>query len=669
VTSLSFTRDQFESLKVWNGQVFDKNDAAHRQAYSQQREAYNATKLWAKALQQKLFPNSIGPRVIRKPTAQWSQKFLGYNWARIYPRPDAPPGLAYTVGMDADHGFVVKIDLVDTKITDPNLRSRYQQLRGPMGASPVVALLPAEAGLKLGFEALVEWSAAAIENFGIGYDKMAEQLGLVTTLSTVEVLGHFQVCEDFRKRQPNWSAETTGLFVRLAIAVHELGLDWWATRTTNVQLVFGEKNQSSKSVQIGKLFVQDDRVSMSWTPFDTQVGKSPRSVLDDEMVRFFEQANAERKNNPKNTYRVGRVARWPDAYGSEEGDVVDETQHPPASAAPAVIRPRNQIYFGPPGTGKTLTLQTLLAEQYTSNDKTKRYEFVTFHQSYGYEEFVEGLRPVLSGDDKASLDNDTTADTSAEVRYTIKAGAFRRLCEKARSDGQRRYAMVIDEINRGNISKIFGELITLIEVDKREGAEHAVTLTLPYSDEPFSVPSNVDVIGTMNTADRSLALVDTALRRRFEFIELMPDASTLEGVVVSQAGHGIDIKLLLEVLNKRIEVLYDRDHTIGHAYFLPLKGMESGEAFKALANIFRMRIIPLLEEYFFDDWQKIRLVLGDNQKRDEATQFVREEQGSSGLFGSNHDLDEYALRPRYSLSSAAFDDPRAYIAIYAKASE
>ncbi|MDX9737496.1 MAG: AAA family ATPase [Azonexus sp.] len=301
----------------------------------------------------------------------------------------------------------------------------------------------------------------------------------------------------------------------------------------------------------------------------------------------------------------------------------------------------------------------------------QRYSFVTFHQSYGYEEFVEGLRPVLNGDSEAG-----------EVEYEIRPGAFKELCRKARQAPDQRFAMVIDEINRGNISKIFGELITLIEPDKRDpldGSKPPLELTLAYSGEKFSVPANVDIIGTMNTADRSLALLDTALRRRFDFVPLLPDtravkdaddphSAPLAGLVVRTANDSIDVRRMLERINERIEALYDRDHCIGHAYLTVLWNVDNGEArFEKLADIFRNRIVPLLEEYFFEDWHKIRLVLGDNQKP-VAAQFITEsdahEQDLSDLFGNNHGLDSYATKRRYQSQPSAFANSAAYLGIY-----
>jgi 5-methylcytosine-specific restriction enzyme B len=283
-----------------------------------------------------------------------------------------------------------------------------------------------------------------------------------------------------------------------------------------------------------------------------------------------------------------------------------------------------------------------------SDSEVKRFELVTFHQSYSYEEFVEGIRPVLSEDGEAQN----------KLSYELVPGVFRRMCERARNDSGKRYAIFIDEINRGNISKIFGELITLIEPDKRQEESNELHVTLPYSKVSFSVPRNLDIIGTMNTADRSLAHIDTALRRRFRFVELMPKPSLLKPVTLK--GEEIDLRQMLEALNRRIEALFDREHMIGHAYFLRNKGetVSGGE----LPEIFQHRIIPLLTEYFFEDWSKVRQVLADDRVDDNPEmQFVRLMEPDEGLVATG------AIHRRktiYRLNPGALENPQAYIKIY-----
>lgn len=256
-----------------------------------------------------------------------------------------------------------------------------------------------------------------------------------------------------------------------------------------------------------------------------------------------------------------------------------------------------------------------------------------------------------------------------------KSGVKLNRGEQAESKKQN-YVLIIDEINRGNISKVFGELITLIEPSKRKGQDEALELALPYSGKPFSVPDNLYIIGTMNTADRSLAMMDTALRRRFDFVEMMPNPTVLRGAVVE----GINLETLLKTLNERIEILYDREHTLGHAFFMPVKALldenKEEEAFAKLVSVFQNKVIPLLQEYFFEDWHKIRLVLGDNQ-RGERFQFIREtildESKLNALFGAEHELNHYGDAPkRYELKPFTDEvcrQPETYIGIYSPKKE
>lgn len=433
--------------------------------------------------------------------------------------------------------------------------------------------------------------------------------------------------------------------------------------------------------------------------------------------------------------------------------------------------PLNQILYGPPGTGKTYhtidkALEILFAWKEIGSIPQERDEkkkifndfisdeqiaFVTFHQSYGYEDFVEGIRPRLSGENDES-------QISEKMEYEIKDGIFKSMCKKANENYEKSqkdssevkreielddlleqyatyiedelkegkepkfeskewttkmkiqgvhrlqngdfssivigvsndsnsmqrlsqkvikrdyekfksgeikdwndirpsyeskshrhgnagyyftlyesiaefekthyqtstipalestldnrlkpYILIIDEINRGNISKILGELITLLEPSKRKGESEALEVTLPYSQEPFSVPNNLYIIGTMNTADRSIALLDTALRRRFEFIEMMPDSSVLE----NESCDGVDLCRLLDSINKRISFLLDREHQIGHSYLLNVGSLEN------LRAAFSKKILPLLQEYFYDDYAKINAVLNNNEMIKSQTQ-------------------------------------------------
>ena len=296
-------------------------------------------------------------------------------------------------------------------------------------------------------------------------------------------------------------------------------------------------------------------------------------------------------------------------------------------------QPLNTILYGPPGTGKTYTTVRRCVEicggpkEGSDQEIRKRYralvdagriEFITFHQSYGYEEFVEGLRPVTasaeteedahsvrrSGGDAGRSESSAVGTGTANspgFRLVPTPGVLRRISEHARKKLHEAHVLVIDEINRANISKVMGELITLLEEDKREGAENEVAVTLPHSGERFTLPANLHILGTMNTADRSIALLDTALRRRFEFEELAPDPNALQD---TGKATGIKLPEVLHVMNERLEWLIDRDHLIGHAWLIKAHSRDDVD------RVMRRKIIPLIAEYFYDDWEKVHAVLG-----------------------------------------------------------
>lgn len=290
-------------------------------------------------------------------------------------------------------------------------------------------------------------------------------------------------------------------------------------------------------------------------------------------------------------------------------------------------------------------LQERLKRQPAATEIISRYEFVTFHQAYSYEDFVEGIRPEMD-------------EESGELSYSPQDGVFRLICKRAEADPEHRYAIFIDEINRGNVAKIFGELITLIETDKRTNGDKGMRITLPYSRKPFGVPDNLDIYGTMNTADRSIALLDTALRRRFRFKELMPDSSKIAGSdgtgnIVDEDGHQINLRRLLDAMNHRIRFLLSRDLMLGHAYLCSVTNLTQ------LKTVFLNQFIPLLQEYFYEDWHKIQLVFRDidaNGKLVEAPLIGHVKLTSKDVFGFTHDDFEEVVEYRVSTAQEITPD-------------
>ena len=325
-------------------------------------------------------------------------------------------------------------------------------------------------------------------------------------------------------------------------------------------------------------------------------GKSTSTAEIDKVIyRIRQSLEEEYPDEPLDFYESPIIEMWKEQSGG---------QSDPPPIGPTETHPLNTILYGPPGTGKTYATarrcvaicdgqapesEEEIRARYAELVEGGRIEFITFHQSYGYEEFVEGLRPE-------------TNQTSSGFRLVAKDGVLKCIASRARqSNNSEPYVLVIDEINRANVPKVLGELVTLLEDDKRQGEKNEISVILPHSGERFTLPSNLYLLGTMNTADRSIALLDTALRRRFDFEELAPDSTQLAAVAEMT---GIGLARVLETMNERLEWLIDRDHQIGHAWLMKAETREDVDW------IMRHKIIPLIAEYFYDDWKKVRTVLG-----------------------------------------------------------
>jgi 5-methylcytosine-specific restriction protein B len=288
----------------------------------------------------------------------------------------------------------------------------------------------------------------------------------------------------------------------------------------------------------------------------------------------------------------------------------------------------NLILFGPPGTGKTFAMQARMKAAF---DNGEDYAFVAFHPSYSYEDFVGGLRPVAVKD-------------GAGVAVVFQKGPLLTLCDKAHANPTLQFTLFIDEINRANVAKVFGELITLVEPSKRVIAgskpnETGAWVTLPGTNERFGVPDNLNLVATMNTADRSIAMMDLALRRRFRFQECPPEPHRIEPKMVG----AIDLPKLLQRINDRLEYLLDCDHAIGHALFMGITSLAD------LQRVLALQVIPLLQEYFFEDLDKVRLVLTGSGK--ESVFFKSRSLSPAELFPGAKQAVGTEARPTFSVGS------------------
>lgn len=332
-------------------------------------------------------------------------------------------------------------------------------------------------------------------------------------------------------------------------------------------------------------------------------------------------------------------ARWPAREPVPAYDIDAVTNN-----KPSLRLADNLILYGPPGTSKTYEMQARMKAAF---ERGEDFAFVAFHPSYAYEDFTGGLRPVPAND-------------GAGVAVVFQKGPFLTLCEKAHADPTRQFTLFIDEINRANLAKVFGELITLIEPSKRVIAGSKVNdagawVTLPGLSARFGVPDNLNIVATMNTADRSIAMMDIALRRRFRFQECPPEPKRIEPAMVG----AIDLPALLQCLNDRLEYLLDRDRAIGHAVFMGITSLAE------LQQVLAQRVIPLLQEYFFEDIEKVRLVLTGSDK--ESVFFKSRALSPSALFPGAKQAVGTEARPTFSAGDPGTWDEAHIMSLYGAA--
>jgi len=545
-----FLKDHFDLLKSVDG---IKKDKDHLDEYNKLKEPGVLTQQWGQLLAEKI-SDEAETSFRNRPTNQ-GNIFKSYTWIKIYPSYNAPKELAYTVGIDAIAGFVTKIDTINQDGTE--LRKKYEKIRGEFdGESPIISTLSIEEGIHKTVEELAEWSYQSIKNFKYTYDEVCQMLDL----------------GDGTNSSSNISSQNIKLFQHpLNQILYGPAGTGKTYNTINYALsILDGRNindpQTENDRKIFKNYMDEGRVS--FVTFHQSYGYED----------FIEGIRVDKNDQDQLTYDVksGVFQEICDrAIGKE---AVEQDIDVVLDEFAAEIHNKNLKLSTKTGTeftvlsksGKDITVRTSTTnELYISKAAIKAYilepsENIRQNQAYAWSiaKHLQNSRNIL----KPVVDSKTQP-----------------------------YVLIIDEINRGNISKIFGELITLIEDSKRAGNKEQLTLTLPSSNKPFSVPKNLYIIGTMNSSDRSLTSVDIALRRRFEFIEMQPQPKVLKDIDIKELGKNA-VSNILEVMNKRIKVLLDRDHCIGHAYFTPLIEDPSLEN---LMHIFEKRIIPLLQEYFF----------------------------------------------------------------------
>ncbi|MHA3054449.1 hypothetical protein E0H77_11205 [Acinetobacter sp. ANC 4633] len=644
-------QEDFDLLRKWAKQKYDKSSYEHievRKALAQ--KIYPYTKIWAEKVRDSFLKNDI-PIEIKQAAFDAGQNFYSYQWAKIFPSKYSE-NLAYTVGIDADLGFEIKIDTVklgideDPKDKKAKERVLYESIRGPKNNSSIVSILPITDGLEMDIEHLVEWTIQEFQNFSPTYEEICKELGLEIKDNTSPIIEKNPKKHSLNQilYGPAGTGKTYNT-INYALSILD-GRDLEKQQTQD------DRNKFKKYMAEGRISFVTFHQSYGYEDFVEGIKVVPENnqltypVIPGIFKKICQLASANVKSNISEKFDLGKRAIWKMSLGRAGieddlyrscldndvvllgwGDAIDFTGCNELQAIKQKLTefdyPINQLdtassyvntFKNKIKNGDLVVITDgnlkfrAIAEVIGAYEYDSEQEF-SYHQVRKVK-WLKSFSPSLNNEDyfKKIFSQSTVYNLENAVDKD-KLQNLLTLEKTVKRDRDDKFVLIIDEINRGNISKIFGELITLIEESKRMGKAEALEIILPNSPNvKFGVPENLYIIGTMNSSDRSLTSVDIALRRRFEFIEMQPQPEVLKDIVIQGLGVGA-VSNILEVMNKRIKVLLDRDHCIGHAYFTPLIEKPSLEN---LMHIFEKRIIPLLQEYFFDDWTKINLVLGEN---------------------------------------------------------
>jgi len=692
-----FTEEDFEELNKFPKQIKDKNNTEHQKTYDFLKTTYSKVAYWARQVQAKVFPEG-GVHAVQKPTNQ-ANRFEEYQWAKIYPDQNSRNEgvLAFTVGVNTDNEFAIKIDTVGLGEGDER-KKKYLMYRGDYYNSSIVKITPANQILDKGWEHLINLTANIVIDLRPQFDVLYKEL---TNMAT-----------ETAKKEENKEISTYPLNTIL-YGPPGTGKTYH-TIDKALQIIdpsFYEKHKGNRSTLTEKfktLLITD------W--------KNPSGQI--AFVTFHQSMSYE-------DFIEGIKPVRPETSGTIHYEIVDGIFKKLCTEANRKSRFSVTVDGQPRELTKELFEQFYYSYSATLPDQkepTSPVKLLTKEKS-AFELFQNGAESIVvkAGVKRAPMslafselsavlfnEKEPTYKSYEEIviKEILKEKQFTNLQQDS---SQKKFVLIIDEINRGNISQIFGELITLIEDSKRQGKKEELTIILPYSKRAFSVPANLYLVGTMNTADRSVEALDSALRRRFVFEEmppkpellnsyqrikdlwvnhkdrysvdqewideekafcefhgmtftdkegyknLMPSAEKLDEELAAIIADdfrpvvtfdGLNLEKLLTTINGRLFALLTKDHTIGHAWLMDVYSLQDLQA------AFKNKILPLLQEYFYNHYAKIGFVLGKAFIDEKASRgvFAKDFNGADDLKSDYEERVEYILKDPFTLSLQAFTD-------------